>query len=119
MARIRSELGADDVAVERGLALVMIVGECMRNAVGLAARATAAFAKADVNIEMINQGSSEVSMMFGVKTADMDQRRAGPVRRVLRPRRADRRPTQWSLARRGSSARDSRRSMLTSPLAGV
>jgi len=27
-------------------------------------------AKANVNIEMINQGSSEVSMMFGVKAED-------------------------------------------------
>jgi len=71
--RIRRELGVDDVEVERGLALVMIVGECMRHAVGLAARATAAFAEAGVNIEMINQGSSEVSMMFGVKTADVEK----------------------------------------------
>jgi aspartate kinase len=71
VARARKELGVDDVSVERGLGLVMVVGECMRNAVGIAARATAAFAKAEVNIEMINQGSSEVSMMFGVKTADM------------------------------------------------
>jgi len=73
MERICGELGADDVEVERGLALVMIVGECMRNAVGIAARACAALARADVNIEMINQGSSEVSMMFGVKTADMHE----------------------------------------------
>jgi aspartate kinase len=71
IGRIRRELGAEDVGVERGLALVMIVGECMRNAVGLAARACAALARAEVNIEMINQGSSEVSMMFGVKTTDM------------------------------------------------
>jgi aspartate kinase len=71
--RVRSELSVDDVSVERGLALVMIVGECMRNAVGLAARACSALARADVNIEMINQGSSEVSMMFGVKTADAEK----------------------------------------------
>jgi aspartate kinase len=45
----------------------------MRHAVGLAARATAAFARAGVNIEMINQGSSEVSMMFGVKQEDADK----------------------------------------------
>lgn len=69
--RIRRDLGVDDASVERGLSLVMIVGECMRHAVGIAARATAAFARAGVNIEMINQGSSEVSMMFGVKTEDM------------------------------------------------
>jgi len=68
--RIRRELRVDDVSVERGLALVMIVGEGMRHTVGIAARATAALARAKVNIEMINQGSSEVSMMFGVKAAD-------------------------------------------------
>jgi len=68
--RLRDELGVDDVSVERGLALVMIVGEWMRQAVGTAARACQAFAKAGVNIEMINQGASEVSMMFGVKAED-------------------------------------------------
>jgi aspartate kinase len=72
--RVRAELGADDVEVERGLALVMIVGEGMRYAVGVATRATGAFARAGVNIEMMNQGSSEISMMFGVK--DADRRRA-------------------------------------------
>ncbi len=68
--RIRRDLSVDDVSVERGLALVMIVGEGMRHTVGTAARATAAFARAGVSIEMINQGSSEVSMMFGVKAAE-------------------------------------------------
>ncbi len=68
--RIRRDLAVDDVSVERGLALVMIVGEGMRHTVGIAARATAAFARSGVNIEMINQGSSEVSMMFGLKAAD-------------------------------------------------
>jgi aspartate kinase len=34
------------------------------------ARASKALAKAKVNIEMINQGSSEVSMMFGVKEVE-------------------------------------------------
>lgn len=39
----------------------------MRRNIGTNARASTALAKAGVNIEMINQGSSEVSMMFGVK----------------------------------------------------
>lgn len=69
-ARIRDELDVDDVSVERGLALVMLVGEGMRYTVGLSARATGALAKAGVNIEMINQGSSEISLMFGVKAED-------------------------------------------------
>ena len=70
LERIRKELEVDEVSVERGLAIVMVVGECMRHVVGIAARATEAFARANVNIEMINQGSSEVSMMFGVKAED-------------------------------------------------
>jgi len=69
--RIRTELAADDVRVERDLALVMLVGEGMRHRVGLAARACGALARARVNIEMINQGASELSMMFGVSAADL------------------------------------------------
>jgi len=72
LRRIRTELDVDEVSVERGLALVMVVGEGMSHTVGLAARATAAFRRAGVNLEMMNQGSSEVSMMFGVKDHDVD-----------------------------------------------
>jgi len=71
LKRVRTELEADEVSVKRGLALVMVVGEGMHQTVGLAARATTAFARAGVNLEMINQGSSEVSMMFGVKEAEV------------------------------------------------
>jgi len=71
LRRIRTELEADEVTVERGLALVMVVGEGMQYAIGLAARATGALAGAAINLEMLNQGSSEVSMMFGVKEVDV------------------------------------------------
>lgn len=67
VARIYEELQADKVEVEHGLSLLMIVGEGMRHNVGTIARASLALAEAGVNIEMINQGSSEVSMMFGIK----------------------------------------------------
>lgn len=72
MQRIQDELDVDEVTIVHNLALVMIVGEGMRNSVGMAARATAALAKKKINIEMINQGSSEVSIMFGVKAKDVD-----------------------------------------------
>ncbi len=68
--RFESELGCTDIVVERGLALIMLVGEGMRYTLGVAARATRALADAGVNIEMLNQGASEISMMFGVKAAD-------------------------------------------------
>ncbi len=73
LGRIGAELNVNDMEVERGLALIMVVGEGMRYAVGIAARATGALAKAGVNIEMMNQGSSEISMMFGVKSADRER----------------------------------------------
>jgi aspartate kinase len=68
--RIENELHADQVKIEHSLALIMVVGEGMRHNVGTMARASKALAKASINIEMINQGSSEVSMMFGVKVID-------------------------------------------------
>jgi aspartate kinase len=72
--RITTELGPDNVTVEHGLALLMVVGEGMNYAVGMASRATTALADAGVNIEMINQGASEISMMFAVK--DIDRKKA-------------------------------------------
>ncbi|AFI26934.1 aspartate kinase [Bacillus sp. A053] len=68
--RIEKDLHADEVIVEHHLALIMVVGEAMRHNVGTTARAAKALSEAKVNIEMINQGSSEVSMMFGVKEAE-------------------------------------------------
>ncbi|MBO8154841.1 MAG: aspartate kinase [Bacillaceae bacterium] len=70
--RIKEELKVDTVSVERNLAMIMIVGEGMNSTIGVASRATEAFARANVNIEMINQGSSEVSMMFGVKSDKLE-----------------------------------------------
>ncbi|WP_318502697.1 aspartate kinase [Bacillus sp. T3] len=71
--RIYSELNADEVIIEHDLALIMVVGEGMRHNVGTTSRAAKALAQAHVNIEMINQGSSEVSMMFAVKE-DLEKR---------------------------------------------
>jgi aspartate kinase len=51
----------------------MVVGEGMLRSVGVASRATTALAKGGVNIQMINQGSSEVSIMFGIDEADLNK----------------------------------------------
>ena len=67
LARIQAELQSDEVKITRHLALIMVVGEGMRRSVGTTARAAKALAEAHINIDMINQGSSEVSMMFGVR----------------------------------------------------
>jgi aspartate kinase len=71
--RINTELQPDKIVVEHGLALIMVVGEGMHYTVGMAAKATHALGEAGVNIEMINQGASEISIMFGVKEAQRKQ----------------------------------------------
>lgn len=72
LSRIRQELKVVDLNIERNLAMVMVVGEGMARTVGVASKATAALANAGVNIKMINQGSSETSMMFGVDDSHAD-----------------------------------------------
>lgn len=74
LTRIKVELHADEVKIEHGLALIMVVGEGMRENIGTMARSAKSLAHAGINLEMINQGSSEVSMMFGVK--EVDEKRA-------------------------------------------
>ncbi|KGP71277.1 aspartate kinase [Pontibacillus yanchengensis] len=70
--RIKDELKVDTVTIDRDLAMIMIVGEGMNSTIGVTSKASTAFSDAGVNIEMINQGSSEVSMMFGVKAEGLE-----------------------------------------------
>lgn len=71
--RVKEELHADDVYFRHGFSMIAIVGEGMRNNTGLAARAATAISRTGANIEMINQGSSEVSLVFGVLQQFEDQ----------------------------------------------
>lgn len=68
--RIHKELEPDAVIVEHDYSMIVLVGEGMQYTTGLAARAATAIARSGTNIEMINQGSSEVSLVFGVKVQD-------------------------------------------------
>lgn len=73
LKRVKDELHADDVYFRHGFSMVVTVGEGMRNNTGLAARAASAISKTGANIEMINQGSSEVSLVFGVLSSKEDE----------------------------------------------
>ena len=70
LERIREELAPEEVSFEPGQALMMIVGEGMRYSIGLASRAIGAISAANINVEMINQGSSEISIMIGIRASD-------------------------------------------------
>jgi len=64
--RLKKELDVDDITIVHGQALVMIVGEnCLGNPKTLH-RAARALETSDIPVKMINQGSSKVSIMFGM-----------------------------------------------------
>ena len=65
--RLKAELNADEAYYERGLCLIMLVGEGMVSMVGTTARVASTLAREQINIELYNQGVSEVSMMFGIR----------------------------------------------------
>ena len=71
--RIYAELNVDNVTLEFDQAIVMVVGNGMAKAVGTLADATKALTDARININMVNQGSSEVSIMFGIDSEDADE----------------------------------------------
>ena len=67
MAQLQEVLAPDELRITHHLSMIMIVGEGMRQRIGVTAESTMALAKEKINLEMINQGSSEVSIMFGIK----------------------------------------------------
>jgi aspartate kinase len=70
ISNICAAVEPDSINVEGGLALVAVVGRNMANATGTAARVCHAVARADINIRMIDQGSSELNIIVGVDSND-------------------------------------------------
>ena len=73
MTELQEAIHPDEMHIIHNYAIVMVVGEGMRNTVGLMARATQSLANAGVTLQMINQGASELSIMFGVSQDDADK----------------------------------------------
>ena len=65
---LKDELHVDDLEIEKDLSIIMLVGENMKNHIGITASATKALSEKQINLEMISQGSSEVSIMFVIKS---------------------------------------------------
>jgi len=63
----------DSIEIESGLALIAVVGRGMKSASGTAGKLCNALAKENINIRMIDQGSSELNIIIGVKNADFEQ----------------------------------------------
>lgn len=63
----------DAVEVRSGLALIAVVGRGMRSAHGTAGKLFMALAKNDINVRIIDQGSSELNIIIGVEEADFEK----------------------------------------------
>ena len=63
----------DSIEIEAGLALIAVVGRGMKSASGTAGKLCNALAKEGINIKMIDQGSSELNIIIGVRNADFEQ----------------------------------------------
>ena len=70
MSGICKAVNPENIFFEENLALIAIVGRSMVKTKGTAARIFNALAKSEVNIRMIDQGSSELNIIVGVDAND-------------------------------------------------
>jgi aspartate kinase len=62
----------DSIDLESDLALIAVVGRGMKAVRGTAARIFAALSHVNINIKMIDQGSSELNIIIGVRNDDFE-----------------------------------------------
>ena len=62
----------DSIEIESDLALIAVVGRGMKSMRGTAGRIFSALAHAQVNVRMIDQGSSELNIIIGVNNEDFE-----------------------------------------------
>lgn len=62
----------DMIDIEGDLALIAVVGRGMRSTRGTAGRIFSALAHANINVKMIDQGSSELNIIIGVSDGDFE-----------------------------------------------
>ena len=72
LAGIHRAVNPDDIELESDLALIAVVGRGMRQTRGTAGRIFSALAHAHVNVKMIDQGSSELNIIIGVREHDFE-----------------------------------------------
>jgi len=72
VAGIHRAVEPDFVEMESDLALIAVVGRGMKATRGTAGRIFSALAHARVNVKMIDQGSSELNIIIGVKNGDFE-----------------------------------------------
>lgn len=70
LSDIHKSVNPDHVELESDLALIAVVGRGMKSTRGTAGRIFSALAHAHINVKMIDQGSSELNIIIGVRHED-------------------------------------------------
>ena len=71
--RVKQVANPNHIEVENDLALIAVVGRGMKSKKGTATRIFAALSHANINIKMIDQGSSELNIIVGIHEADFEK----------------------------------------------
>lgn len=73
VSSLRRLAAPDVIDLEADLALIAVVGRGMKSARGTAGRIFSALAHANINVHMIDQGSSELNIIIGVSNDDFEK----------------------------------------------
>ncbi len=73
LGEINEAVHPDRMYTHENIALVATVGHGMANNIGTSARLFSALSKANINVIMIDQGSSELNIIVGVDNKDCDE----------------------------------------------
>ena len=72
MADIKTDCAPDNLQLVTDIALIAVVGHGMSRKKGTAAKLCSALSKANINIRLIDQGSSELNIIVGVESTDFE-----------------------------------------------
>ena len=72
MSSLRRLVNPDYTELEADIALIAVVGRGMKSQRGTAGRIFSALAHANINVRMIDQGSSELNIIIGVANEDFE-----------------------------------------------
>ena len=72
LSLIQQYTNPDSIEIDNDLALIAVVGRAMKEKRGTAARVFAALAHNNINVKMIDQGSSELNIIIGVREYDFE-----------------------------------------------
>lgn len=73
LAGLHRAVDPDYIEMHSNIALIAVVGRGMKSAMGTAGRLFSALAKENVNVRMIDQGSSELNIILGIDEGDFER----------------------------------------------